>query len=62
MARPESRFITKLTKRQVEQLECFRDYDDSKRVRQRDHAILLSYQRTSVNELTKIFATSRNTI
>jgi len=62
MARPESRFITKLTKRQVEQLECFRDYDDSKRVRQRAHAILLSYQRTSVNELTKIFATSRNTI
>ena len=62
MARPESRFITKLTKRQVEQLEYARDYDDNKRARQRAHAILLSYQHTSVNELTKIFATSRNTI
>jgi len=62
MARPESRFITKLTKRQVEQLEYSRDYDDNKRARQRAHAILLSYQRTSVNELAKIFASSRNTI
>jgi transposase len=62
MVRPESRFITKLTKRQVEQLEYARDYDDSKRARQRAHAILLSSQHTSVNELVKIFATSRNTI
>jgi len=62
MARPESRFITKPTKRQVEQLEFTRDYDDSKRARHRAHAILLNYQGTSVNELTVIFATSRNTI
>lgn len=62
MARTESRFITKLTARQTEQLEQIRDYDDSKRARHRAHAVLLSYQRTSVNELVKIFATSRNTI
>ena len=62
MARTESRFVTKLTARQIEQLEYTRDDDDSKRARQRAHAILLSYQRTSVNELVKIFATSRNTI
>ena len=62
MVRPVSRFIGKLTKRQIEHLECTRDYDDSKRARQRSHAILLSWQRTSVNELAKIFATNRNTI
>ena len=62
MCRPESRFIEKLSPRQVEQLEHRRDYDANKRVRQRAHAILLSSQGMSVNELTTIFSTSRNTI
>ena len=62
MGRTESRFITKLTAKQVEKLEQTRDYDESKRARHRAHAILLSYQRTSVNELVKTFSTSRNTI
>ena len=42
MGRTESRFITKLTAKQVEKLEQTRDYDESKRARQRAHAILLS--------------------
>jgi transposase len=62
MGRPESRFIEKLTKLQVERLGQTRDYDASKRVRQRAHAILLSFRGTSINELVKIFSTSRNTI
>lgn len=62
MSRPESRFIEKLTKFQVERLEHSRDYDTSKRVRQRAHAVLLSFRGTSVNELVEIFSTSRNTI
>jgi len=62
MGRPESRFIEKLTKSQVERLEQMRDYDASKRVRQRAHAVLLSFGGKSVNELTSIFSTSRNTI
>jgi transposase len=62
MARPESRFIQKLTKAQVQQLEALRDNGESKQIRQRAHAVLLSFQRTSVNELVKIFQTSRNTI
>lgn len=62
MARPESRFIQKLTKVQVQRLEELRDDGENKRIRHRAHAILLSFQRTSVNELVKIFQTNRNTI
>ena len=62
MARPESRFIEKLTKAQVQRLEKLRDDGENKRIRHRAHAVLLSFQRTSVNELVKIFQTNRNTI
>ena len=62
MARPESHFIEKLTKAQVQRLEKLRDDGENKRIRHRAHAILLSFQRTSVNELVKIFQTNRNTI
>ncbi len=62
MARPESRFIQKLTKIQVQRLAALRDHGENKPIRQRAHAVLLSFQRTSVNELVKIFQTSRNTI
>lgn len=62
MARPESRFIKKLTKSQVQRLEDLRDDGDNKRIRHRAHAILLSFQCISVNELVKIFQSNRNTI
>ena len=62
MARPESRFIRKLTKSQVQHLEELRDHGDNRRIRHRAHAVLLSFRGTSVNELVKIFQTSRNSI
>lgn len=62
VARPESRFIKKLSKAQVLRLEKFRDNGENKRIRHRAHAILLSFQKTPVNELVKIFQSNRNTI
>jgi len=62
MARPESRFIQKLTKSEIPRLEELRDHGENRRIRHRAHAILLSFQRTSVKELVKIFQSSRNTI
>ena len=62
MARPESRFISKLTKAQVQNLEQLRDTGANARIRHRAHAILLSFQGTSVNALVKIFQTGRNAV
>ena len=62
MARPESRFIQKLTKTQVQELERLRDHGNNSRIRHRAHAILLSFHGSSMNELARIFQTSRNTI
>jgi transposase len=62
MARPESRFIEKLTKTQVQRLEELRDTGGNSRIRHRAHAILLSFQGTPVSELAKIFQANRNTI
>lgn len=62
MPRPASRFIRKLTKIQFSRLESLRDDGETSRIRHRAHAILLSYQRTTVVELAKIFQTSRQTI
>lgn len=62
VARPESRFIGKLTSTQVQRLEELRDDGDNRRIRHRAHAILLSSQGTSVRDLVKIFQTNRNTI
>jgi len=62
VARPESRFIKKLTKAQVLRLEQIRDNGENNRIRHRAHAILLSFQETSVNELVRIFQSNRNTI
>ena len=62
MPRPSSRFVTKLTKSQISRLESLRDDGETRRIRHRAHAILLSFQRTTIGELTKIFQTSRNTI
>ena len=62
MPRPASRFINKLTKSQISGLESLRDDGATSRVRHRAHAILLSFQRTTIDELTRIFQTSRNTM
>ena len=62
MARPESRFIQKLPKAQVQGLEQLRDDGASSRIRHRAHAVLLSSNGTSVKEIAKIFQTNRNTV
>ena len=62
MARPASRFIEKLTARQIAKLTERKDHGDSPRIRHRAHAILLSYQGTSVVDLAQIFQTNRTTI
>ena len=62
MARPESRFISKLTKAQVQNLGQLRDTGANSRICHRAHAILLSFQGTSVNGLATIFQTGRNAI
>jgi transposase len=62
MARPESLFIQKLTKTQVQRLEQLRDDGSNSRIRHRAHAILLSYLGTSVKDLAKVFQSSRNTV
>lgn len=62
MSRPESRFIEKLTKTQVQRLEQLRDTGGNPRIRHRAHAVLLSFYGTSVNELVMIFQSNRNTI
>ncbi len=62
MSRPASRFVEKLTKQQIQKLEEDYRHGDTSRIRERSHAILLSYQKTSVVELARIFQTSRTTI
>jgi transposase len=62
MPRPESRFIGKLSKRQMQKLEELKDHGSTPRIRHRAHAVLLSHQGTSVVELAKIFQTNRTTI
>lgn len=62
MSRPASRFIAKLTKRQIQKLEDLKDHGETPRIRHRAHAVLLSHQRVSIVELTKIFQTTRLTI
>ena len=62
MARPESRFIEKLTIAQVQRLEQLRDDGANKRIRRRAHAVLLSFHGSSVNELVKIFGSNRNSV
>ena len=62
MSRPASRFIGKLTKSQQQQLQHLKDHGETPRVRHRAHAILLSYQGSTIIELMKVFQTSRNTI
>ena len=62
MSRPASRFIEKLSNRQIQKLQELKDHGPTSRIRHRAHAILLSHQRVSVVELAKIFQTNRTTI
>ena len=62
MARPASRFIEKLTSRQIQKLTERKDHGETPRIRHRAHAILLSFQGTSVVDLAQIFQTNRTTV
>lgn len=62
MSRPDCIFIEKLTHSQVHRLEELRDNGSKRRIRQRAHAILLSFGEMTVNELAKVFQCNRNTV
>ena len=62
MSRPASRFVMKLTKRQIDELEHLRNNGPTPRIRQRAHAILLSHERHSIGQIARIFGTNRVTI
>ena len=62
MSRPASRFIEKLTAQQIQKLTELKDHGVTPRIRHRAHAILLSFQGTSVVDLVQIFQTNRTTV
>jgi transposase len=62
MARPASRFIETLIARQIQKLTERKDHGETPRNRHRAHAILLSFQGTSVVDLAQIFQTNRTTV
>ena len=62
MSRPDSRFIQKLTKSQVLRLAELRDHGGKKRIRQRAHAILLSFEEMTIIEIANVFQCARNTV
>ena len=62
MPRSAYRFISKLTNSQIQQLQQLRDFGKTRRLRQRAHAILLSYEGMEIHEIAKIFQANRNTV
>lgn len=62
MPRTAYRFVEKLTKLEIQKLQQARDTGETRRIRQRAHAILLSYEGTSVLEIARIFDANRNTV
>ena len=61
MARTPSRYVEPLAEEDREVLSYLRDHGETRRIRQRAHAILLSDSGKSVNELAEIFDVGRNT-
>jgi len=62
MARKPSRFVKKLTAEDQEVLRYLRDEGETRRIRQRAHAILLSDMGKTVNELAETFEVTRDTV
>jgi transposase len=62
MARTPSRFVKALTAEDQEVLRYLRDDGETRRIRQRAHAVLLSHDGKTVNELAKIFGVTRDTV
>jgi len=57
-----SKFVSELTQKQINQLKDLMNTDQSRRVRMRAHAILLSSQGISINEIAQIYQIHRNSV
>ena len=62
MARMPTRFVKGLTAEDQEILRYLRDEGETRRIRQRAHAVLLSYSGKTVNELAETFEVNRDTV
>lgn len=62
MARMPTRFVKELTAEDQEVLRYLRDDGETRRIRQRAHAVLLSHSGKTVNELAETFEVNRDTV
>jgi len=62
MARMPSRFVKGLKTEDQEILRYLRDEGETRRIRQRAHAVLLSHSGKTVNELAETFEVNRDTV
>jgi len=62
MSRMASRFVKGLTAEDQEVLRYLRDEGETRRIRQRAHAVLLSHSGKTVNELAATFEVNRDTV
>lgn len=62
MARKPTRFVKELTAEDQEVLRYLRDEGETRRIRQRAHAVLLSDKGQTVNELAATFEVARDTV
>ena len=62
MARKPTRFVNALSHEETEILEHLRDHGETRQIRQRAHAILLSGSGNSVNEIAEIFGITHVTV
>ena len=62
MARMPTRFVKGLTAEDEEVLRYLRDEGETRRIRQRAHAVLLSHSGKTVNELAATFEVNRDTV
>lgn len=62
MARMPTRFVKELTAEDQEVLRYLRDEGETRRIRQRAHAVLLSHSGKTVNELAETFEVNRDTV
>lgn len=62
MPRKPSRFVKDISAEEVKRLRHFMEFGKTLRLRHRAHAVLLSSQRKSVNEIAQIFDVDRDTV
>lgn len=62
MPRMASRFVDELSEDEVQVLRFLMDHGSTPRERHRAHAIILSHERKTVNEIAEIFGVDRDTV